>query len=130
MKKRKSRYKLTEINPKFYEKINTENLGEHKALTQEEFEGGMQGIIYAPYILITTEDCKPSKEYTKFMKQYKKNHEVCPKCGSKSHSTTLVDYVFYADKKEDYKDLNLCICSDCGDRHTMHERVNVRSVKK
>ena len=32
-------------------------------------------------------------------------------------------YVMYSDRLDDYKDLNHCTCSSCGDEHTAHERV-------
>jgi len=78
--------------------------------------------IYAPYVCVTSTD-GPSKEYTDFMSQYNKDHEVCPKCGTKEHTTTLMGYILDMDNKEKYKDLNNCKCSNCGDVHTCHERV-------
>lgn len=56
-------------------------------------------------------------------KQYHESHKCCPKCGSESHSSTLVGYIFNAEHPEAYKDLNSCVCSNCGDRHTCHERL-------
>lgn len=58
-----------------------------------------------------------------FKKEYYLNHKFCPKCGNEGHSTTLVGYILDMDKKEEYKDLNNCVCSKCGDIHTAHERV-------
>lgn len=49
----------------------------------------------------------------------------CPKCGSESYSTTLVGYILNMDKKEDYKDKNRCVCQECGDVHTTHDRLSV-----
>ena len=34
-------------------------------------------------------------------------------------------YILYTDKLENYKDLNNCTCSSCGDKHTTHERVPI-----
>lgn len=59
------------------------------------------------------------------MDKYRLLHEVCPNCGSREHSTTLVGYILNSDKREEYKDLNSCVCSFCGDRHTAHERISV-----
>lgn len=66
------------------------------------------------------------KEYDKFMVQYKKDHEVCPKCGDKNHSSTLAGYVMCSDRREEFKDLNDCVCSKCGDKHTCHERIGAK----
>lgn len=63
------------------------------------------------------------KEYDDFMNEYNSNHKYCPKCGAEGHTTTLVSYVLNMDKPEEYKDLNNCVCSKCGDKHTAHERV-------
>jgi hypothetical protein len=37
-------------------------------------------------------DTESLKEYNSFMKMYRKQHEVCPKCGAKEHTTTLMGY--------------------------------------
>jgi transcription elongation factor Elf1 len=63
------------------------------------------------------------------MKKYHKEHEVCPKCGHKQHSTTLIGYPLFSDKREEYKDLNSCVCSNCGDKHTAHERISIKEFK-
>ena len=57
------------------------------------------------------------------MNEYHEKHKHCPKCGSKGYMSTLMGYVLHMDKKDDYKDLNNCTCSDCGDHHTTHDRV-------
>ena len=80
--------------------------------------------IYAPYIL-GEHSKKSSKEYDKFMKQYDLEHKCCPKCGSEKHVTTLVGYPLDMDKKEEYKDLNSCVCSVCGDKHSIHDRLSI-----
>ena len=73
-----------------------------------------------------------SEIYENFMKEYYANHELCPKCGTKPHKTTLIDYVFNSSEPDEYKDLNRCTCSNCGDVHTCHERISLKefNVKK
>jgi ribosomal protein S27AE len=61
--------------------------------------------------------------YERYMVQYELDHECCPKCGETSHMSTLVGYVFNHEQPESYKDQNNCTCSNCGDKHTAHERV-------
>jgi pantetheine-phosphate adenylyltransferase len=58
-----------------------------------------------------------------FRKEYRKQHKLCPKCGSDKYSTTLVDYLLVTGEEDRYKDLNNCKCLDCGDKHTAHDRV-------
>lgn len=48
----------------------------------------------------------------------------------KFYYTTLVGYILYIDKKEEYKDLNNCTCLDCHDNHTMHERIFIDEALK
>lgn len=85
------------------------------------------GIIFCPYVPMYVDT--PSKEYEEFMAKYNIEHEVCPKCGSKAHCSTLVGYVFRQDNPEAYQDNNSCTCSDCGDHHTTHERVSMEVFK-
>jgi len=66
---------------------------------------------------------EPDDVYDNFIKEYNRLHECCPVCGSKSHMSTLLGYTFDRSKPEDYKDLNRCTCSECGDTHTCHERI-------
>lgn len=65
------------------------------------------------------------QDYDSFMNQYRKDHALCPKCRKSGHTTTLVGYAFHADKPDEYKDLNTCVCLHCNDRHTKHERVSI-----
>lgn len=93
-----------------------------KSLTNEDLLNGLPGYIYAPYV------CAPHtkeslKDYDEFMAEYRKKHAVCPKCGATGHLTTLIGYILNSDKRDEYKDLNNCVCTECGDRHTAHERV-------
>lgn len=67
--------------------------------------------------------------YDAFMKEYNSLHKCCPKCGSEPHMTTLVGYLLDLDHTEDYKDLNRCTCTKCGDSHTMHERISISDVR-
>lgn len=126
-KKIKSRYSTKLVNSKFYSVVeanNKEMTGEPKMLTVEQFNNGEQGCVFVPYILtIRSEGELPSPEYTAFMDKYKKEHALCPKCGSKVHNTTLMCYVFRFDRPEEYKDLNRCTCIVCGNVHTKHDRV-------
>ncbi len=82
------------------------------------------GLVWVPYIM-ETKDPEPDKEseYDLFMKEYHKKHEVCPKCGSLSHTTTLVGYILNWEHKEKYMDKNRCTCLSCGDVHICHDRV-------
>jgi len=77
-------------------------------------------IVFMPYI--TTYE-NPSDEYNKFMKQYYENHKYCPKCGSTGHSSTYVGYILDMQNKDNYKDLNTCVCRQCGNVHTTHDRI-------
>ena len=69
-------------------------------------------------------------KYFEFMDKYKADHQYCPKCGSKAHTTTLAGYIVNMDDTESYKDLNDCTCADCGDKHHMHDRVASPNVAK
>ncbi len=69
---------------------------------------------------------KINTEYDEFMEQYHFNHECCPVCNDTSCRSTLVGYVLDMNKKEEYKDLNRCICSKCGNTHTTHDRIKMR----
>jgi len=66
-----------------------------------------------------------SEIYETFMKEYRIKHEVCPKCGTKPHNSTLMGYIFNSSEPDEYKDLNRCTCSNCGDNHTYHERISL-----
>jgi transcription elongation factor Elf1 len=80
------------------------------------------GIIWLPYVFREHTD-ESLKAYDEFMDDYNEKHKFCPKCGSEDHSTTLVGYILDRSKKDEYKDKNSCVCSDCGDRHIFHDRV-------
>lgn len=110
-----ARYSKKMINPDFYCTMSiSENMNHDDS-----------GVIWAPYIL--AEHTKESlKEYHKFMDKYKKKHAVCPKCGATGYSTTLMGYILNSDKCEEYKDLNNCVCSNCGDRHIRHDRISIK----
>lgn len=69
------------------------------------------------------------REYDLFMLSYHKEHECCPKCGSTDHSTTFMGFIMDSANRDAYKDLNNCVCSKCGDKHTYHERVK-KKIKK
>lgn len=97
-------------------------------LNQEELEEGKQGYIYVPYIIGTHTE-ESLKEYNEFMAEYHKKHAVCPKCGSDKYVTTLMGYMLDSNKKEEYKDLNGCVCVKCGDVHTAHEMISIEEFK-
>ena len=84
------------------------------------------GVIWVPYTF-TEHNEESSKEYDKFMKEYHSKHECCPKCGGKQYTTTLIGYILNRDKKDEYKDLNRCFCTACGDVHTAHDRVEIKT---
>lgn len=67
-------------------------------------------------------------DHDEFIEQYRKDHMYCPKCGSEWYGQTLVGYILNIDKPEEYKDKNSCMCSKCGDKHIVHDRVNTRPV--
>lgn len=69
-------------------------------------------------------------DYRLFMAKYHKNHEFCPKCGSKEHTSTEVAYIITLENRKEYKDLNQCVCQACYDSHTYHERVPKKSTIK
>ena len=121
-----SRYAVKMVDSRFYSTISVS--GEIKNLTEEQIKNGEQGYIYVPYVLSPT-IYKPSKEYEKFMKKYRKAHAVCPKCGSAKHTTTLIGFPLYMERKEDYKDLNKCNCIDCGHSCTSHELISKKEFK-
>ena len=64
------------------------------------------------------------KEYNEFMTNYRIEHECCPKCGSIEHTTTLMGNI---KNGNNYKNLNQCVCVDCLDVHTCHERVKTNT---
>lgn len=80
-----------------------------------------QGYVWIPDF---TKDLVTGQEYTDFMDNYNKQHRCCPNCGNEQHSTTLVGYFLYKDKKNDYKDENGCVCTSCGNQHTKHQRIS------
>ena len=70
------------------------------------------------------------KRYDIFMNEYHSKHEYCPKCGSKEYSSTLVDYILNWGKKDEYKDLNRCVCLNCSDKHSVHDRISATELSK
>lgn len=81
------------------------------------------GVVFLPYIMGSHIE-ENLKERDDFMEEYGNKHQYCPKCGSDDYMTTLVGYILNMDKKEEYKDLNICTCMKCGDKHTFHDRVD------
>lgn len=91
--------------------------GKPKGFTYEGFSDELDKMV--------KEFNEQSVENDDFKKEYNEKHKLCPKCGAIQHSSTLVAYILYSDKKEEYKDLNACVCSECGDKHTAHDRISV-----
>ena len=121
IKKLKSRYSLCEIDPNLYLTFKIRKGPEYKG----------PSVVYLPYIMEqrseTDEKTESDREYDKFKAEYYEKHECCPKCGSDSCMETLVDYILYMDKKDEYKDLNRCTCQECGNTHSRHDRVESRT---
>jgi len=114
----KNRHSKKVINPKFYSKIE---LSKGQTLPA--------GIIHMPYII--GEHTEESlKEYRKFMDKYHKEHECCPKCGNTGHSSTLMGYVLVDGEEDQYKDLNRCVCTNCKDGHSTHDRISKKKFRK
>lgn len=121
MKKIKTDYTNKMVDSKFYGIVNVENAPIIKYLSTEEVVEGKSGYVLAPYVL-GEHTKESSKQYDMFMKDYHRKHECCPKCGDKQHTTTLVGYILNWDRKDEYKDLNRCVCAKCGNNHSTHER--------
>jgi len=99
-----------------------------KYLTPEEVAAGKSGYVLAPYV--TAEHTEDSlKDYNEFMAKYKNAHAVCPNCGNTSHTCTLMGFIMISDNREAYKDENFCHCTNCSDRHTVHQRISVEEFK-
>lgn len=71
----------------------------------------------------TEKHIESHKKYNEFMNKYKVAHSACPKCGDLKYTTTLVSYFFDSNKSDEYKDLNRCVCANCGNNHVVHDRV-------
>jgi DNA-directed RNA polymerase subunit M/transcription elongation factor TFIIS len=89
--------------------------GKSKNISYEDFKEELDKIV--------NQLNEQSKENDKFKKEYYEKHKLCPKCGSNKHTSTFVAYILHSDKKDDYKDLNKCVCLECGDTHATHDRV-------
>lgn len=85
------------------------------------------GIIYVPWTI--QERTEPNVEYDKFMKQYNKDHKVCPQCGSTHYSMTFVGYPLYMNNKEAYKDENSVECVKCGFKGIAHDLISEKQFK-
>lgn len=68
--------------------------------------------------------------YVRFMKEYDNKHSTCPKCGSPRHSSTLCGYIVDMNNLDEYQDLNIHKCSDCGFKCTCHERISKEDFLK
>jgi hypothetical protein len=86
------------------------------------------GTMYVEKVCIecTNKHIESNLQREVFMNQYKLDHAACPNCGDLRHTSTLVSYIYYSDKPDDYKDLNSCECTHCSNTHTTHERIPKR----
>lgn len=66
-------------------------------------------------------------EYEEFMDDYLKKHAVCPECGSRNFSTTLVGFIVNLEHPEEYQDKNSVHCHSCGWKGIRHELVPART---
>lgn len=123
MKEIKTKYAKKIINNNLYGTINVNNSSIIEYLTEEDIKEEKQGYILAPYILGEHTE-ESSKQYDEFMKEYHKQHKYCPKCGGEQYTTTLMGYMLDWDKKDEYKDMNICVCMKCGDIHSAHDRIS------
>lgn len=92
-----------------------------KQLTAKEIKD--KDYVLSPYICVDHNEETLSR-YDKFMTEYNENHKYCPKCGATEYTSTLSGYILNWDKKEDYKDMNICKCMKCVYKHTTHDRVS------
>lgn len=60
-----------------------------------------------------------------FRDKYKQEHILCPKCFSRNNTQTHLVFKIDLENLIDYKDLNNSVCTDCGDTHTVHERLSI-----
>jgi len=104
------------------------------AVVETACEENKDGVIYVPFVpvepchLITNETTQEEirswdPEAYDFRENYAKQHRVCPKCGSRNFSTTLVGYPLHKDHMETYKDLNRIECYNCGWKGIGHDLV-------
>ena len=83
------------------------------------------GLIFVPYVM-RAHTPESLQEHKDFMKAYHAEHEECPKCGSDKCRSSLFGFPLDSARPEDYKDLNTAKCMDCGDVHTIHDRVKIK----
>lgn len=111
MSKIKSKYATKNIDTNLYSEIKINPSSDSET----------SGVVYVPYVL--SEHTEESvEEYNDFMREYHAKHKHCPKCGCTEHTSSLLGYVLYSDRKDEYKDMNRCRCTNCGDTHITHDR--------
>ena len=69
------------------------------------------------------------EDYRRFMKQYNKDHEVCPKCGLKYITSTLMAFAIDLQNTNEYKDKNSIECIDCGFQGICHDLISEKQFK-
>lgn len=70
------------------------------------------------------------QKYDEFMAKYHAEHACCPKCGGNGGTVTLVGYILDLDNTDKYEDQNRYTCGECGDVHTVHDRVPASDTKQ
>ena len=69
------------------------------------------------------------EEYKIFRNQYKKDHHVCPKCGSDHIISTLMACVLDLQNTNEYKDENNIMCMNCGYQGISHDLISEDQFK-
>jgi transcription elongation factor Elf1 len=64
-------------------------------------------------------------DYDDFITSYEIKHKYCPICGEESHTETLEGFIVDYTNLDKYKDKNICVCLNCGNKHTVHDRIDV-----
>jgi len=106
------------------------SLIEKKLAIEKPFVSNLEeGLFYAPYVLMEHTE-ESLKKHESFMDEYYKKHELCPNCGHKGHTTTLIGYPLIVGEEENYQDKNICVCTNCGDRHITHDRISKEEFLK
>jgi hypothetical protein len=70
---------------------------------------------------------KRHEEYRKMtdenLRKYEEKHKHCPKCGGKSHTSTLMGIIMDNTNPENYMDDNKVTCNECGWSGIKHDMV-------
>jgi hypothetical protein len=74
----------------------------------------------------TKKHIESQKQREVFMELYRTTHAACPNCGDLHHTSTLCGYAYNHNEPDEYKNLNDCVCSHCGHKHKVHDRIPKR----